>query len=475
METDMTQKTARTHRTGGHTIDILNGPLVPGLAAFALPIALAGMLQQLFNFADTAVVGRFADASALAAVGTNGEIVALIVTLSAGLSVGVNVLIAAAIGRGDREKLPAMTTAAWLMALVIGLLLTGISLLLAEPVLRLIHTPENAYAQAVLYLRLYAMGCPALMVYDFGSAILRAKGDSRRPLLAMVLSGMVNLLLNLLFVIGCRMGVAGVALATDISTLLSSIMVFRWVMADPEAGVQDGEWHAGVAFHGAHAKDMLRIGLPAAIQGAVFCFANIFVQSAVNSFGTAAAAGAAAAMNFEYLTYYAITAFGQTAATFTGQNYAAGNRERSRKIGSYCVILSALCCGTMTVPLCLFRFQAAGLFSGDAEVVEAAALRMILILTFEPMCACYESLSGVLRGMGHSMLPAVETILGTCVLRIVWIQTVFRWEGTLSSLYAAFPVSWVITSAAVIGTWQWTRRHDEQLAYDADMSANAPA
>ncbi len=441
----------RDRKQSGTAVDILNGPLVSSLLLFALPIAVSGMLQQLFNFADTAVVGHFTDSTALAAVGTNGEITALMVTLCSGLSVGVNVRIASLIGSGRENKVSKSMRTVWILGAAAGLLLGASAFILAEPVLHLIHTPEEAMSQAVIYLRLYAAGVPALMIYDFGSAVLRAYGDSRRPLMAMVFSGIINVMMNLFLVIVLGMGVAGVALATDLSSLFSAVLVVRWV----KELIKDSSKEAFLKFQKSDAEVILKIGLPAAVQGAVFCFANIFVQSAVNSFGTDAAAGAAAAMNFEYLTYYAITAFGQTAVTFTGQNYSAGNRQRCRKIGIWCVVLSAVCCGCMTVPLCIFRYQAAGIFSSDPAVIEAAAVRMITILLYEPLCAVYESLSGVLRGMGHSLMPAVLTILGTCVLRIAWIQTVFRWFGTPGSLYTAFPVSWVVTSLAVVTAYDY--------------------
>ncbi len=433
-------------------IDILHGALIPNLIRFAIPIALTGILQQLFHFADTAVVGRFANANALAAVGTNGEIVALIVSISAGIAVGVNVRIAAAIGKREKEVIPSVIKTAWMIALISGFLIMAVTEILSQSILRLINTPENILDEAILYLRLYAIGCPALMFYDFNSAVLRAHGDSRRPLTVMMISGIINLLLNLFFVIVLGIGVAGVALATDISGVFSALITFQWVRELFK------EERRSARIVSAEAAAMLRIGIPAAIQGAVFCFANIFVQSAVNTFGATVTAGAAAAMNFEYLTYYAITAFGQTAATFTGQNYAAGNYERCRRIGVMCVVLSAISCGLLTTPLVIFRYQAAAFFSGDAAVIEAAAVRMLVILTFEPICACYESLSGILRGMGQSMLPAAETIIGTCLLRIIWIQTVFVRFHKQEILYVVFPISWVVTSLIVWITYTYFRK-----------------
>ena len=289
-------------------MDMLHGPLAGKLLLFTLPIALSSMVQQLFNAADTAVVGYWASKSALAAVGTNTEIIALIVTLSSGLSIGANILIANQIGRDKTQELPSTVRTAMLLAVLLGI----IGLLLgqaAAPLLRLIQTPEDIFGAAELYLRIYMAGYPFLLLYDFGAAALRARGDSRYPFLALLVSGAANVGLNLLLVIVFRMGVAGVAIATDLSTMLSALLVlhrlaggplFRFTLCRPEFSLQTA-WH------------ILKTGVPSAVQGAVFCFANIFVQASVNRFGETAIAGSTITMNFEYFTYYIITAFGQTA------------------------------------------------------------------------------------------------------------------------------------------------------------------
>ena len=383
---------------------MLHGPLTGKIIFFALPVALSSMLQQLFNAADTSVVGHFGNANALAAVGTNGEIVALLVTLSAGLAVGANVLIARYIGEGKLSAVSEALHTAVMLAVVCGILGAVLGQFLSGPLLRAIHTPGNVLDSAVLYLRIYFLGYPFLMLYDFGSAILRSKGDSRRPFLALTVSGVINVLLNLFLVVVCRLGVAGVAIATDLAT-----------------------------------------GIPAAIQGAVFCFANIFVQASVNSFGAVATAGSTIAMNFEYFGYYMITAFGQAATTFTSQNFAAGQKKRCRQILGICILFSVLFCSVITVPLTVWCHAASRIFSSEQAVIDAACVRILLILIWEPICCFYEIPAGFLRGMGHSTLPAVLTVLGTCVLRIVWIFTVFRHYHTLESLFVVFPVSWVVT------------------------------
>ena len=428
------------------SIDMLHGPLTSNLIFFAIPIALSSMLQQLFNAADTSVVGHFANADALAAVGTNGEIVALLVTLSAGLATGANVLIAKYIGENRTEHISgALLHTALRFALISGICGALLGQFISRPLLTAIQTPTDILDSAILYLRIYFIGYPFLMLYDFGSAILRAKGDSRRPFLALTLSGIVNVGLNLFFVIVCHLGVNGVAIATDIATALSAGLVLLWLYKETD------EFHLSLRVFlesrqtQKYLLPILATGIPAAIQGAVFCFANIFVQASVNSFGTIATAGSTIAMNFEYFGYYMITAFGQAATTFTSQNFAAANRNRCCQILIRCLTLSVIFSALITVPLTIWRFEFSALFSSNQSVIEAAALRIMLILLFEPICSFYETPAGSLRGCGHSTLPAILTVLGTCVLRIVWIFTVFAKVHTLESLFVVFPISWVVT------------------------------
>ena len=447
----MTYKTA--------DMDMLHGPLTKKLLLFTLPIALSSILQQLFNAADTAVVGRFSSADALAAVGTNTEIIALIVTVSSGLSIGANVLTADRIGRGRTAELPAIVQTAVLLSLLVGIFGLLLGQRAAAPLLRLIQTPEDIFRDAEQYLRLYLLGYPFLLLYDFGSAVLRARGDSRFPFLALMLSGIVNVGLNLFFVVGFHMGVAGVAIATDLSTLLSALLVLRRLKKDELFRLSLRRPRLSLPC----TAELLKTGVPAAVQGAVFCFANLFVQASVNRFGETAIAGSTIAMNFEYFTYYIITAFGQTATTFTSQNHAAGQEARCGRVLRLCLGLSTVCSSVPILTIVWFRSFFSGLFTPEQAVIESAGVRILCILLFEPLCSLYEIPAGALRGRGHPLYPAVSTMLGTCAFRIVWICTVFRSRPTLPVLYHAFPLSWVMTILLVslglpfLRWWEETR------------------
>jgi len=427
------------------SIDMLTCRLNINLILFAMPIALSSMLQQLFNAADTYVVGHFADSGALAAVGTNGEIVALLVTLSAGLSIGSNVLIARCIGEKRTDKILEIINTSIVASLIIGILFTMCGLIISRPLLVLIKTPDEILTSAVRYLKIYFLGMPFLMIYDFGSAILRAKGNSRYPFIVLTLSGIINVVLNLILVVFCNAGVAGVALATDISTAFSAIVILIRLHDE-----NNGLTIRKLAINRTYLAVILKIGIPSAIQGAVFCFANIFVQASVNSFGTVATAGSTIAMNFEYFSYYMITAFSQTATTFVSQNYAAGHMKRCVQIFIKCSLFSILLSALITVPITVFSTQFTGLFSSDSAVCAATCQRIALILAFEPVCGLYEVPAGILRGTGHAIIPAIITITGTCLLRIFWIFTVFARFHSLDILFVVFPVSWAVTTILML-------------------------
>lgn len=422
-------------------MDMLHGALTGKLLSFTLPIALSSMVQQLFNAADTAVVGHFGSESALAAVGTNTEVIALIVTISSGLSLGTNILVANHIGRNEKTDIPAAIQSSMLLACLIGIIGLLLGQRLAAPLLQLMQTPPDIFHAARQYLQIYMLGYPFLLLYDFGAAALRARGDSRYPFLVLMLSGTSNVVLNLLFVIVFHMGVAGVAIATDISGIFSALAVLRRLADTGMLPVpfRKPTFSLRIACH------VLKSGIPAAVQGAVFCFANIFVQSSVNSFGETAIAGNTIAMNFEYFTYYIITAFGQTATTFTSQNHAAGQHKRCRRILWLCLSLSTLCSTVPIFAIVLFRDFFAGMFTPDTSVIASAGTRILCILLFEPLCNFYEIPAGVLRGSGRALYPAVSTVIGTCAFRLIWICTIFRANPALPMLYHAFPLSWITT------------------------------
>ena len=428
-------------------INMLSGSLYKSILLFTIPIALSSMLQQLFNAADTAIVGFFDTASSLAAVGTNGEIIALIVSLSSGLSIGVNVLIAQEIGRHKEDNTTSMIQTAMSLAVVIGIIGLIVGQCIAVPLLTLIKTPTDILNRSVLYLRIYFVSYPFLMLYDFGSAVLRAYGNSRYPFIALTLSGIANVFLNLIFIVLFKFGVFGVAAATAISTMFSALLVIYRLKKEISAvplSLKKCDMHLKIIV------TILKIGIPSAVQGAVFCFANIFVQACVNSFGSYAIAGSTIAMNFEYFTYYVITAFGQTATTFTSQNHSAGQYHRYKKILWICMIFSIISSMLLIEPLVIFRNFFAGFFSTEHHVIQQACLRIMCILFFEPLCNLYEIPAGVLRGSGHSLYPAIATIVGTCCFRILWICTIFRHYHQLNILYYAFPISWILTILLVM-------------------------
>ncbi len=429
-------------------IDMLNGSLWSKIILFALPIVTTSIIQQLFNSCDTAIIGRFGDNGALAAVGTNGEIVAMFVSLSAGLAVGANILISRFIGAGEKHMITKAVYTSVMTALISGFVLLILGELSAMPLLKLIHTPDDILSDALTYLRIYLFSVPFLMLYDFGAAVFRARGDSKRPLIVLTASGAVNVLLNLLFVIIFKMNVVGVALATVIATSVSAVIVI--ILLIRENNEYELTW-CGISI--SDVKQIVKIGIPAALQGAVFCLANIFVQAAVNTFGSDAVAGSAVSMTFEYLAYYVITSIGQTATTFVSQNYAANKIDRCRKITRICLLLSFASCAIMTVPLSVFCHGVSSLFTQNANEIEMSCTRIMLILFFEPICTFYEIPAGALRGFGYSALPAIETIIGTCLFRIVWVFTVFKYFDTLQSLYVVFPITWVVTLVLVFGSY----------------------
>ena len=425
-------------------IDMLTGSLYKNIFLFTIPIALSSILQQLFNAADTAIVGLFDTSASLAAVGANGEIIALVVSLSSGLSVGVNVLIARQIGQ---HNMIFMIRSTMLLAVIIGVIGLIVGQCISVPLLIVIKAPSDILDTAIIYLRVYFLGYPFLILYDFASAIFRACGNSRYPFFALTLSGIANAIFNLIFVALFKLGVLGVAAATVISTMLSALLMICRLKKDISVcpfsfSKQD--------IYSNHILGVLRIGIPSAIQGAVFCFANIFVQASVNSFGSSAIAGSTIAMNFEYFAYYVITAFGQTATTFTSQNYSAGHKKRCKKIIWICMIFSVLSSLVIIEPLVIFRKFFTGFFSAEQTVIQNAYLRIMCILFFEPLCSFYEIPAGVLRGTGHSLFPAIATIIGTCCFRIVWIYTIFGKYCQLNILYYAFPISWILTIVLIM-------------------------
>ena len=438
------QNAVKEKRQRSHQINMLEGPLGKKILLFTLPLAGCSILQQLFNSTDVAVVGRFSSSQALAAVGSNGPLINMLVLLFTGLSVGANVLIARYIGQNDRKKVSEAVHTVITLSLICGFLLLILGQVIATPLLRLMNTPDDVIDLAATYLRIYFMGMPFVMLYNFGSAILRSVGDTSRPLYCLVISGIVNVLLNLFFVIVCDMSVAGVGIANAISAGL--VMMFLIRNEDESIRVNPKK----LSFKKKHLIMILKIGAPAGIQGMVFSISNVFIQTAVNGFGSQAVAGSSAELNFEYITYYIVCAFSQTAVTFTSQNYGALQFDRCKKVFRLCMLFSCIFTGCVSVIFMLGSGFFITFFTTDPTVIKYAIIRMAIVMLLELMTGTYEISGGALRGIGHSLLPAILTIFGSVVFRIIWLFTVFKAFHTYDMLLMVYPVSWLITGTSVL-------------------------
>ena len=436
-------------------IDMLSGSLLNKIFLFAVPLALSSILQQLFNSVDVAVVGHFANSQAQAAVGCNGPIINLIINLFIGISVGTNVVIANYIGGREKEKIKDAVHTSMVVAAISGMILLVLGVVIARPVLILMDTPEDVLEYAVLYLRIFSLGMPFIMIYNFGAAILRSVGDTKRPLYCLILSGLINAGLNLFLVIVFHLDVAGVAIATVISNVISASMVWYFLMK--ENGPIRLSFRK-LKISKTELEKTLRIGMPAGLQGMVFSIANVCIQTALNGYGSDAVAGSAVALNFEYFTYFVIGAFNQTAVTFTSQNFGAAQYERCRKVYRCCIASSILITGGMSLIFLLGRGFFVSLFTTDPDVTGFAVIRMLYVLSFIPLASTYEIGGASLRGLGYSMTPAVLTVFGTCLFRLVWIYTVCRIFTDFRILMIVYPISWLITGASVLAAYYIIRK-----------------
>lgn len=428
-----------------YEMDMCNGPLLGKIILFSIPVILSGILQLLFNAADIVVVGRFAGNEALAAVGSTSSLINLMTNLFIGLSVGANVLVARYYGAGQKKELSEMVHTAVLTSVVSGIALIFVGVLVAEPALKLMDTPTDCIDQAVLYIRIYFVGMPVSMLYNFGSAILRAVGDTKRPLYFLSVAGVINVILNLFFVIVLHMGVAGVAMATVISQAVSALLVIRCLMKT------DSDYKLELCKL-CIVKDklikMAQIGLPAGLQGSLFSVSNVLIQSSVNSFGSIAMAGNAAAGNVEGFVYTAMNSMSQTAISFAGQNFGAGKFKRIGKVTFQCLVIVMLIGLIMGNTVFFFAENLLGLYSKDAQVIEYGILRLSVICTTYCLCGMMDVMVGVMRGMGHSVLPMLVSLTGACLFRVVWIYTIFKAYNSLFSLYVSYPISWLLTFLA---------------------------
>lgn len=435
------------NQTKKYEIDMIHGPLLGKILLFTLPLMASSILQLLFNAADIIVVGRYAGSDALAAVGSTGALINLLTNMFIGFSVGANVLVARYYGAGKPDEVSDTVHTSVMLSIIGGVLLAVIGIIFAAPLLELMGTPENVLPLAALYVRIYFAGMPVILLYNYGSAILRAIGDTKRPLYYLAVAGVLNIILNLIFVIVFQLSVAGVALATIISQTLSAVLVIRCLMHT------EGGCHLDLRrlkIHSHKLWKILQLGLPAGLQGSIFSLSNVLIQSSVNSFGAIAMAGNSAAANIEGFTYVAMNAFYQAAITFVSQNMGAMEFKRIKRIAWQClacVTVTGLLLGNLSF---FFGHQLLGIYSDEAEVIQYGIYRMEVIATTYFLCGIMDVCVGCLRGIGYSFLPMVVSLLGACGFRILWIFTIFRGHHDLHTLYISYPISWDITASVHI-------------------------
>lgn len=434
-------------QTSKNQMDMTKGTLWNKILFFALPLAASSILQQLFNSVDTAVVGRFASSRALAAVGSNSSLISLMINLFLGISLGSNVVIAHYIGQRSEKSIRAAVHTAILVAVLSGFFVLIGGQFIAKPVLLLMGTPEDVIDLAVQYLRIYLLGMPFIMLYDFGSSILRSTGDSKRPLYALIVAGIINTVLNLILVIVFHLGVAGVGIATVISNIVSSGIVI-WVLLHEKEPIRLEVKKLSIAPK--ELKKILVIGIPAGLQGMMFSIANVCIQSAINSFGSSAIAGSAAALNYEFFSYFMVNAFAQAAVTFTSQNFGAGEYQRCSRVFRISMLFSLVSCGILSAVFVLNKDFFLHLYTNDEAVYAFAVQRLMIATTLELLTSVYEISAGAMRGMGHSLVPAVITCIGSCVLRLIWISTACRVYHDFQLLMIIYPISWVITGISMM-------------------------
>lgn len=430
--------------------DMLNGPLWNKLPLFALPVAATAMLEQLFNASDIAVVGNFTGAektAAVAAVGANTPVIGLLVNLFVGIALGANVVIANAIGREDKATVQKAVHTSILMALIGGVGIAVIGELLGGKILGLLNVPDDVLPLALMYLRIYLIGMPVILLYNFEAAIFRSIGDTKVPLIALAISGVLNVLLNLFFVIVLKMTVNGVATATVISNAVSSTILFIRLLKTDKCVRLDLK---NLRFDFKCFKRIMKIGLPSGIQSAMFSVSNIIIQSAVNSLGKLVMAASSAALNLEIFAYYVLNAFSQACTTFVGQNYGAGKIDRCKKTLALSLIEDAIATAAAICIVLLSGRFLLSIFNNDPQVIELGYLRLKILFFAYIFSMTYEVLSGYLRGFGISLVPAVLVTVGICVVRIVWIKTVFPQSRSFETILNAYPISLAATAVMMI-------------------------
>ena len=449
--------------TGRYSMDMTTGSLFPKIISFALPLMLTGLLQIVYNAADAVIVGRFSGSLALAAVGATSMLVNLTLNLFLGLSMGSGVVVAKHIGANNT----ASVHSAMLLSVICGFFIGAVGILVSPFALELMDTPSDVFPLSVTYMRIFFLGTPASMIYNFGAAILRATGDSKRPLYILTATGILNVLLNVIFVVAFKMSVSGVALATVISQLVSAICIlyiFININSPINLSVKN------LRFYKDELREIIKIGLPAGLQSSLFSLSNVIIQSSINSFGAAAIAGNTASGNIDSVMFTCCNAVSQTATTFTSQNYGAGKFKRIRSIYFNCLGVNAALSGIFCVLLLCFGPYILSVFSTDSTVIDFGMVRLKLFAVTYITNSFLDVTTCQMRGLGKSVIPMIVTLAGVCGLRVVWVFTVFRHFRTLFMLYFSYPVSWLVTGTVLIIMYAITFRKIYKRSTDNEAS-----
>lgn len=436
-------------------LDILHGSIWNKALKFAIPLALTGMLQQIFSATDVAILGRFVGPHAMAAVGSNAPLVSLLINTFVGIAIGANVVIANYIGQGDEKRIEKATHTALVMSLVCGAVVAVAGLFIAEPAVELLGVPEEVASYSVLYLKIFFAGSPFVMLYNFEAAIFRSVGRTQIPLIALTAGGILNVCCNLLFILKFNMTVDGVAYATVMANILSSLILMFFLRREKGPTRLD---FRKLRIDKSIVIRILKIGIPSGLQSAVFAVSNLCVQSAVNSLGADVMAASSAAFNVEIFSYFIINAFGQTCVTFVGQNYGAGNNKRVRESFKQITIVSEIVTVFVMAFILLTMDQLLGLFSKDPTIIALGTVRVKYLMIGEWINVVMENISGVLRGMGKSLQPALVMLFAICGTRIAWVYTIFAHTKSWEVLCSVYPVSWVIAVTILIVIYIRTRR-----------------
>ena len=445
-------------------IDMTTGPLIPKILAFSIPLMLSGILQLLFNAADIIVVGQFASPQAMAAVGSTGSLNNLIVNIFLGLSIGSSVLMARFYGAKNRENIHDLIHTSILLSLTSGCVLIVLGQLLAKPLLTIMGTPDDVINQSILYMRIVFLGMPAMLTYDFGAGILRAVGDTKRPLAYLFIAGIINVCLNLISVIIFGMGVAGVAIATITSQYISALLVLRCMISTNSVyklNLKELRIRKSMLLR------IIRIGVPAGIQGALFNVSNVLIQSSINSFGSLVMAGNTAAANIEGFVYTSMNAVYQASTNFTSQNVGAHKTKNITPVLLSCMLIVTSVGLILSTIVEVFAYQLLGIYSADADVISYGIERLHVVCLTYFLCGLMDTACGSIRGLGYSIAPTLVSLAGACGLRILWIYTVFQVHRTQFVLYLSYPVSWVVTFIAhiicfIIFSKKWKRKIEAQ-------------